>query len=228
MDHIRSIGIRLEETLTQAVKNEERIIELFKPQLDAIPVAHANCLKPLLISFADVFSVNKMDIGCCDTVEHRILTGDAPPIAINPRRMPLALQGKVDEVVDKLLQQNIIRPSHSPWNAPLVVVKKKDGDVRMCVDYRKLNAVTLRPIFPIPDATQLFDSLEGAKYFSSLDLSQGYHQVPVAEADIQKTAFTTRRGQFEFLRMPFGLCSAPATFQSLMHTILRKENWMTS
>ena len=124
-----------------------------------------------------------------------------------------------------MLQHNIIRPSRSPWNAPIVVVAKKNGDIRMCVDYRRLNAVTKRPIFPIPDAQQLFDTLEGSCYFSTLDLSQGYHQVPVAENDIPKTAFTTRRGQFEYLRMPFGLCSAPATFQLLMHTVLRSENW---
>ena len=157
---------------------------------------------------------------------HDINTREASPIAQNYRRVPKGVEDKVDELVEQLLQHNIIRPSHSPWNAPIVVVAKKNGDIRMCVDYRRLNSITKRPIFPIPDAQQLFDTLDGACWFSTLDLSQGYHQVAVATEDIPKTAFTTRHGQFEYLRMPFGLCSAPATFQRLMHHVLQKENWI--
>lgn len=200
-------------------------LRLFQNQLDKMPPKYAEIMKPILSEFSDVFSVTKMDIGCAVGVEHRIHTGEAPPIAVNYRRVPLALEGKVDELVEKLLEQNIIRQSQSPWNAPIVVVRKKNGDIRMCLDYRRLNAVTIRPVFPIPDSVQLFDTLEGSKYFSSLDLSQGYYQVPMHKDDMKKTAFTTRQGQFEFTRMPFGLCSAPATFQRLMHSILRNENW---
>jgi hypothetical protein len=217
---IRSLGVE------QAVEeNDTDILNLFQSQLCTLPKPSAESLKDILLEFRDVFSRSKMDIGCAVGVEHRILTGDAPPIALNPRRIPLALEDKVDELIDKLVQQNIIRPSHSPWNSPIVVVRKKNNDIRMCIDYRRLNSVTSRPIFPIPDSHQLFDTLEGAKYFTCLDLAQGYYQVPMAEEDIQKTAFTSRKGQFEFLRMPFGLCSAPATFQRLMHTILKNENW---
>jgi hypothetical protein len=104
-------------------------------------------------------------------------------------------------------------------------VKKKNGDIRLCVDYRKVNDVTMRPLLQFQMRDSFIDTLDGAKYFPSLDLSQGYYQVPVEEFDIQKTAFTTRKGQFEFMRMPFGLCSAPATFQRLMHSVLRNENW---
>jgi hypothetical protein len=131
----------------------------------------------------------------------------------------------VDRLVQELLEKDIVQPSESPWSAPLVIVAKKNGDVRMCVDYRRLNAVTKRPIFPIPATQQLLDSLEGSTYFSTLDLSQGYYQIPVKEEDISKTAFTTRRGQFEFKRMPMGLSSSPSTFQRLMHIVLKNENW---
>jgi hypothetical protein len=218
--HIRNIG--MEEL---SVKPSIDILHVFKEQFDAMPPHHAEIMITILTEYSDIFSSSKMDVGCAVGVEHHIVTGDSPPVAVNYRRTPIALEGKVDELIDKLVKANIIRPSQSPWNAAVVVVKKKNGDIRMCIDYRRLNAITLRPIFPIPDTVQLFDTLEGAKYFSSLDLSQGYYQVPMAHKDVEKTAFTTRQGQFEFLRMPFGLCSAPSTFQRLMHTILRNENW---
>jgi transposase InsO family protein len=204
----------------------EKLEKIFQNDLCNLPEDDSQRLRDILREYQDVFSISKFDVGLAQDVEHHIDTGDALPIVCNPRRVPLGVEEKVDELVENLLQNKIIRPSRSPWNAPIVVVTKKNGDIRMCVDYRKLNSVTSRPIFPIPDAQQLFDTLDGSSYFSTLDLSQGYHQVPVAAEDIQKTAFTTRRGQFEYLRMPFGLCSAPATFQMLMHTVLRNENWV--
>jgi hypothetical protein len=203
----------------------DKIISYFKPDLDRLHGKDRENMLKILEEYSDVFSEGKFDIGLAVDAVHRIETEDALPISCNPRRIPIGVEDKVDELVEQLLQHKIIRPSASPWNAPIVVVAKKDGDIRMCVDYRKLNAITKRPIFPIPEAQQLFDALGGASFFSTLDLSQGYHQVPVAEEDIPKTAFTTRRGQFEYLRMPFGLCSAPATFQRLMHTVLCSENW---
>ena len=134
---------------------------------------------------------------------------------------PRRTGGKRGKMVEDLLAKNIIRESESPWNAPIVCITKANGDMRLCVDYRQLNAVTLRPIYP----AQLFDSLEGAKVFSVLDLSHDYYNVEVEETDRPKTAFATRRGQYEFNRMPFGLGSALATFQKLMHLILKNENW---
>ena len=141
------------------------------------------------------------------------------------RRVPLAYEEKVDEHVEKLLKDGIIRKSTSPWNAALVIVPKKDGTIRMCIDYRNLNAITIRPIFPIPDTKQLLDNLSGNLFFSTIDLSNAYYQCPMVESDKPKTAFATRKGHFEFNRIPFGLCGAPATFQRLMNVVLEKENW---
>ena len=182
-------------------------------------------LMVVLKEYEDIFSSSKMDIGCTQLLKHRIDTGDALPIALPPRRIPLALEEKVDKLVEDLIANDIIQPSESPWNAPIVIVAKKNGDIRMCVDYRRLNAITRKAIYPIPATQQFLDCLSGSQYFSTLDLSQGYHQIAVAEDDIPKTAFATRKGQFEYKRMPFGLTTAPATFQRLMHIVLQQENW---
>ena len=179
-------------------------------------------IEQVLHEYLDVFSQSKLDIGKATGVAHKIETGNACPVSSGMRRIPLALEAKVDELVDELLQNEIIKPE---WNAPIVLVPKKNGETIMCIDYRKLNSVTTRPIFPIPAAQHIFNCLHGAKYFSALDLSSGYYQIPMDTEDAKKTAFTTRKGQFEFNRMPFGLCAAPATFQRMMCSVLQNENW---
>jgi len=131
----------------------------------------------------------------------------------------------VDQQIEDLQRRNIIRESNSPWSAPIVVVTKKSGDFRLCVDYRRLNSITVRPIFNIPDTKILFDSLAGSKLFSCIDLSNAYYQCEVQEEHKKYTAFATRKGHYEFNRMPFGLSGAPFTFQRLMQTVLKDESW---
>lgn len=176
-------------------------------------------------NYKDVFSINKMDIGCCKEVKHSILMKDVVPINQPFRRVPLGLETKVDELVEDLVNKNIIRLSESPWNSPLVVIKKKNGDIRLCIDFRLVNSVTQKTSYPIPETQHLLDSLTGSMYFSTLDLSSAYYQVEIEESHKKYTAFATRRGHYEFNRMPFGLHSAPFTFQRMMHLVLRSENW---
>jgi len=184
-----------------------------------------NLLSNLLLKYKTIFSRNKMDLGKTNIVQHKILTNCNNPITQPLRKIPLAIEPKVDELIEELKNNKIIQESSSPWSSPIVAVQKPNGQIRMCIDYRKLNSVTDRPIFPIPDATQLFDTLGSAQYFSTIDLSQGYYQIEMDKEDIEKTAFTTRQGHFEFLRMPFGLSGAPSTFQRMMHLILKGLNW---
>ena len=123
--------------------------------------------------------------------------------------------------LQELLDKGFIRPSSSPWGAPILFVKKKDVSHQMCIAYRELNKVTVKNRYPLPRIDDLFDQLQGASWFSKIDLRSGYHQMRVREEDVQKTAFRTRYGHYEFVVMPFGLTNAPAAFMDLMNRVCR-------
>ena len=127
----------------------------------------------------------------------------------------------MERQLEDYVQRGFIRPSSSPWASPILLVKKKDGFMRMCVDYRGVNAITIKNKYPLPRVDELFDQLNGARYFSKIDLRSGYHPVRIQPQDVPKTAFRTRFGNYEFLVMPFGLTNAPATFMTLMDRVLR-------
>ena len=131
----------------------------------------------------------------------------------------------VQEELDKMLRLGVIEPSSSAWASPVVLVKKKDGSVRFCIDYRKLNDLTEKDAYPLPRVDDNLDALAGAKYFSTLDLASGYWQVEMNPADAEKTAFCTRYGLYQWRVMPFGLCNAPSTFERLMERVLMGLQW---
>jgi hypothetical protein len=158
-------------------------------------------------------------------VEHEIHTGVEAPIKLRPRRHAQEEYRVIDENVDTMLTHGVIEPSNGAWAFPVVLVKKKDASVRFCIDYRALNAITKRDVYPLPRIDDTLDHLHGARLFTSLDLHSGYWQVPVAARDRDKTGFVTRQGLFRFIRMPFGLANAPSTFQRMMDAVLRGLTW---
>lgn len=179
--------------------------------------------RELLSKFSDVFpEALPAQLPPTREIDHRIEVhpGTIPPARPMIRLSPPLLD-ELKKQLDELSASGFIRPSKSPYGAPVLFVKKKDGSQRMCIDYRALNAATVKNSYPLPRIDELFDRLHGAKYFSKIDLRSGYHQIRIAPEDIEKTAFRTRYGHFEFLVLPFGLTNAPATFMHLMHEIFR-------
>ena len=169
--------------------------------------------------YPDVFNLEG-GLRCTNLVQMEIDTGSAIPINQRPYRLPLRKRQIVDEEIEKMLSEGIIERSSSAWASPITLVPKKDGSIRFCVDYRKLNAVTRKDAHPIPNIQDILDNLAGASVFTTLDLKSGYWQVPMSEEAQEKTAFSTHRGLFHFKRMPFGLTNAPALFQRLMNRVL--------
>ena len=182
-------------------------------------------LMSLLYDYANLFSQGLQDLGQTDLVQHNVNVGDAQPLRQSPRRLPLVKRKEAEKAIVEMEQQGLIEPSDSPWSSPVVLVKKKDGSLRFCVDYRQLNRVTRKDSYPLPRVDDALEALAGMKWFSTLDLRSGYWQVKLDEMSKEKTAFSTGSGLWQFKVMPFGLCNAPATFERLMERVLKGLPW---
>ena len=175
----------------------------------------------LFRKYRDVFAFSNDQLGRTSLVQHVIDTGDAMPIKQRPYRTSPECKQEIDRQVEDMLQKGIVQESVSPWSSPVVLVKKKDGSFRFCVDFRRVNRVTRKDSFPMPLVSETLDALSGTKYFSTLDLKSGYWQISMHPNSREKTAFATHNGLYEFLVMPFGLTNSGASFQRLMGHILR-------
>ena len=182
-------------------------------------------LKELLYDYQHVFSLTEGDLGTTQMVKHRIETGNVPPIRQPPRRTSPWKHDEIERQVADLLHQGRVTESSSPWSSPVVLVTKKDGSQRLCVDYRQLNAATVKDAFPLPRVDDSLSALSGSKWFSTLDLASGYWQVAMDTSTKEKAAFVTSSGLYEWNVMPFGLCNAPSTFARLMELVLKGLHW---
>ncbi|GJR71834.1 reverse transcriptase domain-containing protein [Tanacetum coccineum] len=198
-------ALRLDKTLMNANVGE--------PKMNEIPIVR---------EFSGVFLEDLSGLPPQRQVKFRIeLVAGVAPVARSPYRLAPSKMQELSGQLQELQDKGFIRPSHSPWGAPVLFVKKKDGSFRMCIDYRELNKLTVKNRYPLPRIDDLFDQLQGSRYFSKIDLRSGYHQLRVHEEDIPKTAFRTRYGHFEFTVMPFGLTNAPAVFMDLMNRVCK-------
>ena len=208
-------------TTKEAKRTDEWYRVKFK--LDDAPALkqadHMHQAIELLREFSDLFSDND-DYGHTDLVEHEIHTQDAPPIKCKYRPINPIMEGKLKEQLDHWLEKDVIEPSTSPWSFPLLAVPKKNGKTRWVLDYRRLNEVTVKNAFPLPNIEDNLSRMADSKIFSGIDGTGAYHVVAVKKEDREKTAFSTPWGLYQFKHMPFGLCNAPATYCRLVQKVL--------
>ena len=218
----KSLTLYTEEVTTQ--DDSDDIIwwgdgESLPPEVNSqLSVEQKQKMDHLIEENKDVFNTRP---GMTRLTEHRLETGTAKPVRQAPYRLPHAYRETVQKELAEMERDGIIEPSTSEWASPIVLVPKKDGSLRMCVDYRRMNSVSEADAYPMPRIDDLIDRLGDAKYISTLDLTRGYWQVPVAPQSRSRTAFTTPFGLYQFRVMPFGLQGAPSTFQRMMDVLLK-------
>ena len=198
-----------------------KLCELLKPELDG--TSGEEQLDTLFEEYHEVFSLSKEDRGETDLIELHIDTGDAMPRKYPVRQVPFAVREEIARNLQEMQEANVIQLSNSPWASPMVLVRKKDGTLCFCIEYRGLNSVTRFDQFLLPRIDDLLDQLGRARYFTTLDLASGYWQIWVDKPSQEKTAFITHRGLFEFCVMPFRLTNAPAMFQRLMQKVFERS-----
>ena len=204
----------------------DHLKDLFQRSIQHLNSEEQDQVADLLMEFEDVFAKSEYDLGDFSDIVHNIDTGSSKPIKQRMRRTPVNFAGEEKAHLEKMLDAGVIQPSVSEWASAPVLVRKRDGTVRWCVDYRALNSVTTKDVFPLPLVEDCIDTLAGNKWFSKLDANSAYWQVKLSDQDRKKTAFITKYGLFEHVRMGFGLCNGPATYSRVMNLVLRNLLWV--
>ena len=232
LSHNMLLGMDALRKLKIKISLNGQIIESTIEQTDMCSIEIQDGLAHLTISEREQLEIllkNEMKNfkgtqGVTPLIQHKICLENITPIKQRYRPRNPAMQEIINQEIERMLKEKVIRPSKSPWSSPIVVVQKKDGKPRLCVDYRKLNTVTCKDAYPLPQINATLDKLRGAKYLSTIDLKNGYWQKPLTSESKPLTAFTVAgKGLFEFNVMPFGLHSAPATFQRLLDYVISPE-----
>jgi transposase InsO family protein len=223
-------GAQIFHTSHSSDDHTDKVLERTNKVLDLLRVSHLNAeemtaLYELCCTFSDIFHLPTDRLTSTNILQHEIPTTSSVPIHTKSYRFPEVHKQEVQSQISKMLDDGIIKPSTSPWSSPIWIVPKKidasgQRKWRIVIDYRRLNDITIGDSYPIPNIAEILDQLGKSKYFSTLDLASGFHQIKMAEQDAPKTAFSVPQGHFEFTRMPFGLKNAPSTFQRLMNSAL--------
>ena len=210
-------------TVNSIIQNNQCESKLNLNDLD-VPQQYRPQIEKIILQNQDLFANKDSELGHTETVKMQVDVGDNESIKMRPYRTPIKNREVIDKAIDGMLDANVIRRSRSPWYFPVVIVDKKDGSKRFCVDFRRLNKITKKNSDPLPLIDDILALLGKAKYFTSLDLKSGYWQVAMDEKDKEKTAFACHKGLFEFNVMPFGLSISLAVFQELMSVVLKGCN----
>ncbi|KII74834.1 Transposon Ty3-I Gag-Pol polyprotein [Thelohanellus kitauei] len=217
-DFIKSHNFTIDLNNPQILVKQARVV----CQVSSTKQTSSSSLDQIKQKWTNIFAKSPTDIGFTNALPHKIDTGDAKPFKIRPYKIPKSQQNIIEGMIDEMLKSNIISPSTSPWCSPSILVNKKDGGNRLCIDYRRLNSISQKDQYPLPLIDELIDRLSGAKVFSLIDLQSGFWQCSLNPKDKEKTAFCPSPGMglYHFNVLPFGLSNAPATFQRLMDSII--------
>ena len=222
---LQPVQVDMDYKVSESNDSTESLFDKISLETVGLSNTEVEKIKSLLLQHEDIFSTGDTDIGHCSFVKHHINLTDETPFKQRHRRIPPAMIDEIRAHLEQLYASGIIRPSHSPWASNVVLVRKQDGKLRMCIDYRQLNKRTVKDSYALPRIEEILDTLSGSKYFTVLDMKSGYHQVEVLEQHKCRTAFTVGPlGFWEFNRLPFGLNNAPATYQRLMEQCLGDLN----
>ena len=225
-EHEVAVEVRDTDEKQQTAVNGNSHVQCMIDRLPgSLSIEERAAVVDLVHKYAGSFSKDKYDIGFTRAVQHTIDVGNSKPVKQPLRRYPAVHQEFIDKEVEKLLELGLIKPSSAPWASNVVVVNKKDGQLRMCIDYRVVNSKSEMDAFPVPLQSSCLDTLAGSTYFSTIDQRSGYWQIEIAESDRDKTSFVTRSGLWRWKRLPFGLCNAVSLFQRLMDKLLVGLNW---
>ena len=218
---------RLNHKPTNQKEMPDSLKEILEKASNELNVQEQERLKAILLEYQDIFATSSLDLGNFSAVQHTIDTGDATPVKLGLRRTPVHYVKEENELLNNMLLAGVIQPSMSSWAAAPVLVRKKDGGVRWCIDYRALNQRTKKDVFPLPSMSECIDSLDKNVWFSKLDANSAYWQIPMHPDSKEKTAFRTRQGLFEFNKLPFGLSNSPSSFSRAMSLVLTGLSWNT-
>ena len=227
MKNLRSVFESSSDNTPKRTLSEipEHLKTLYESSQSTLTREQDQKFREILTKYQDAFARTKNDLGKCSVLKHHIDTADAAPVRQPLRRTPQAFEGEEEKYIKDQLESGTIYPSKSDWASPLVMVRKRDGEVRVCIDYRKLNERTVKDAYPLPRIDMCIDCLSSAKVFSTIDLQSAYMQLELAEEDRHKSAFITKYGLFEYAVLPFGVCNGPSTFQRCIELIFRGLQW---